>query len=129
MRLTTTIALVATLTLAGCFGSGGGGSSAAPVPTIVELGTNYSVLVGASGPFDLVVSGTNGTVTVAPNQRIRYLTISGPVSDVFIGSSTTVAHAVILSGTNAVLHLPAGSPITATITGVGAVVVYDSSAG
>jgi hypothetical protein len=124
-----TIAVALTTLLAGCFGSGGGGGHSTTFLTITETGVGYSVIVGASVPFDLVVSGTSGTVTVAPNQTIRGLTISGPDSDVFIGSSSTVSRTVALSGTNAVLHLPPGSTIAVNVTGVGCQVLYDAVGG
>ncbi len=122
---------IAVALLSGCLFSNPGSSR--PVKylyTVDVAGLNQNVTVSWSAvTFDLIVSGTNATVTVAPNQRIRQLTISGPSADVFIGSTTTVSRTVTLSGTNSVLHLPAGSPISVNTTGVGSIVVYDSSAG
>ncbi len=128
--LTITALAVALSLLTGClFSPAKTSPPAAQFLTITELGLSYNVTVSASVPFDLVVSGTNGTVTVAPHQHIRNLTISGQDSDVFIGSTTTVSGVVTLSGMYAILHLPAGSTIAVSVTGLGAMVVYDSSAG
>lgn len=123
-------ALALTTLLAGCFGSGGGGGShSTPFLIVTETGVGYSVIVSSSGPFDLIVSGTNGTVTVAPNQAIRNLTVGGSGSDVFIGSSSSVSGTATLNGTNAVLHLPPGSSIGVTVSGVGCQVLYDAVGG
>lgn len=122
-----TLAIALTL-LCGCLG-GGGGSSPKPVQSIEVGGTGGTWVVSASGRFDLTVSGTAVTVTIAAGQRVRNLTVSGVGADVLVGSTSTVSGTVTVSGTNAVLHLPPTSTINANITGTGATVVYDSTAG
>ncbi len=123
--LTTTIAL--SLLLAGCGGGGGGGGSSYPRETVSGVG-----LVGTlthSGSFDVVVNGTNDTVTIGLGQTIRNVSISGTDNDVFIGSSSTVSGSCTLSGVNATLHLPPGSLISVSITGVGCTTLYDAVGG
>ncbi len=127
------LALVLSL-LAGCLGGGGGGggggSSSAPAfPTVTVSGLNTTSVVTHAGTYDVTIGGSGNTVTIGLNQTVRNLTVGGISPDVYIGSSSTVSGTVTLGGTNPVLHLPPGSPITVNPTGIGAQVLYDSVAG
>lgn len=104
-------------------------TSASTLPLVIINGTGGSSIAIHSDTWNLFVSGSSNVVTVGLSQVLQYATLSGNQNDLFVGPSTAIAGAILITGTNNTVHLPVGSTITIVNSGRACTVLYDSSVG
>jgi len=112
---TTTVPLwqvVAILSLLMLLSACGGGSHLGAAEETIEItDNNASQTIDRSRPYELIISGSNKTITIASNNQITQLTISGSNNIVTLSSGATVDSLTFSGDDNTVTKLP-GSVVT-----------------
>lgn len=84
-------------------------------------GANNSLTMGANDSVpELDVPGSNAAITIGPGTSVGTLHVSGGNDTVTIQSLTTSVPVILLTGSNAILRIPAGYASHTKITNTGA---------
>ena len=81
--------------------------------TIEITDSDASQTIDRSRPYELIISGSNKTITIASNNQITQLTISGSNNIVTLSSAATVDSLTFTGDDNTVTKL-SGSMVTST---------------
>jgi hypothetical protein len=101
MKLTTLLlALLLPVVLAAC--GDGTRKLGATINTIEVSDTGSSTTVDETGTFNLIISGTDNTVSVSENSDIKDLTVSGDNNLITINTGSTVQTLVISGNDNTI---------------------------
>ena len=98
---------------------GGDDSRLGSADTFVEISdSGVTRVIDQSTLYDLSISGSGNTVSIAGNNRLNQFTISGSNNIVTVLPGTTIA-ALTFSGADNTVNAPAGSIATKTDNGQG----------
>jgi uncharacterized lipoprotein YehR (DUF1307 family) len=101
MKLTTLLlSLLLPIVLSAC--GDGARKIGATINTIDISSTGASTTVNETGTFNLIISGTDNTVSVSENNDIKALTVSGDNNLITINSGSTVQTLVISGNDNVI---------------------------